>query len=127
MRPTIVDQQHIERVGVRLREVVQEPLKMRRVQRGQPQEIRVPGARCNRAVQVKVAVGVLIGADGLRAAGGNTPPPDRVQAQAAFVHGPDDDRLCRTRRNDRLHPIAEGGAKGRDGLSVFFDAMDAAP
>ena len=87
---------------------------------------RITGAWCNRAVQIKVAVGVLIRADRLRAACGKA-PPDRVQPQAAFVHCPHDDGLVRPRRNNRLHLRAKGSAKGGNGLSVFFDATGAGP
>lgn len=127
MGATVIDQQDIQRVRVRLSEVVQESLKMGRVQRGQAQEIRISRAGRNRPVQVKVLVGVLIAPDRLRAAPGNAATADGLEPEPTFIHRPHFDRLPRPGRNDGLDLRAEGGAEGRNGLSVFFDATGAAP
>ena len=89
MTPAVVQQQHVERVGPRLRELVQKHLELSRVELRHPQEIAITPGRRNRAVQMEVAEALLELADGLRATRRDAAAPNRVQPQAALVVGPD--------------------------------------
>ncbi len=126
MRATGIDQQDIQRVRTCRREAVQEYLKLGHAQGWQAQEIRGTRARGNRAVQVNVAVGVLLDAAWLRATCRTAPAPNGLEAQPAFVHRPDLDRLGATLRQTGVQLISERITEGRDGRSRFVDATAAA-
>ena len=120
MRATIVKEQEIQAVRESRREGVDEELEAFRVQIGQFQEEPLAGGGFHGAIDVEPLEGMLDGANRLHATGGEAPPADRQETEAAFVLAEDPYRTSIRRWDGLLEAFPAGSLERWNGLRIFL-------
>jgi hypothetical protein len=126
MGPTVVQQEDIQAVGEGLREGVDEELEHLGVQIGQLQKEPVTRGGLHSAIDVEPLKDMLDGANRLHAPGGEAPPSDGQEAEAAFVLAEDPDWTGIRGWDDLLEACSTGSLERWNGLRIFVCDWDAA-
>jgi len=118
--PTVVQQEDIQAVGEGLREGIDEELEHLGVQIGQLQKEPVTRGGLYRAIDVEPLEDMLDGSNRLHATGGEAPPADGQEAEAAFVLAEDPYWTSIGRWDDLLEACSTGSLERWNGLRIFL-------
>jgi hypothetical protein len=120
MGATGVQSAEIEALRKGLRDGLDEELTHLRVQRGPRQQAPVTRGGLHGAIDIAPREDMLDGSNWLRATGGEAPPTDGQEADAAFIVAKAPDGAG-VRRGDRpLEVFLTGGLEGWDGLRLLW-------
>jgi hypothetical protein len=127
MCPTIVQQEDIQAGGEGLREGLDEELEQLGVQRGPLQQEPVPCGGFHGAIDIEPLEGMLDGSDRLHTTGGQAPPSDSQEAEAAVVLAEDTDGASIGGRDDLLEAFYTGSLERGNGLRIVLCGWGVAP
>jgi hypothetical protein len=120
MGSPVVQKEDIQAVGEGLCEGVDEELEHRGIQIGQLQKEPVTRGGLDGAIDVEPLKDMLDGANRLHSTGGEAPPSDGQEAEAAFVLAEDPDWTRVLGWDDLLEAFSTGSLERWNGLRVFF-------
>jgi len=120
MRPTVVEQEEMQAVRKGLRKALEEELEHVGVQIRQLEEEVLACGRLDGAIDIEPLEAVLDRPNRLYPAGGEPPPADGQEAEAAFVLAEDADGARIGGRNCLPQVARTTCLKGWDGIRVFL-------
>jgi hypothetical protein len=126
MGSTVVQEQEVEAVRERLGEGLHEELEALDIQIRQFQEEPLTRRGFHGPIDIEPLKHVRHHADGLHARGGEAPPADGEDAEAAFVWAEYPDRTGVRGGNRLAEMCMTGGLEGWDGLRLFWCGSGAA-
>ena len=120
MRTALIHQHHMESVGMSLSKQVKEDLHVGRVEFRQQEEKAFAARRSHRAVEPAIRILVLRLEDGLDPSKGNPATQNGHQPPAAFILGPDLQRLAVGGRHGLRDLLDNLGLERGYGVGFFF-------
>jgi hypothetical protein len=126
MGSTVVQEQEVEAGWESLGEGIHEELEALGIQIRQFQEEPLTRRGFHGPIDIEPLKHVLYHADGLHAIGGEAPPADGEEAEAALVLAEHPDRTGVRGGNRLLEMFLTGGLEGWDGLRLFLCGSGAA-
>ena len=124
---TLVQQEEIQAIGPGWREGSDEALEQLDVQIGPLQKEPVSCGGVHGALDLEALADLVDGANRLPPGGGQAPPADRQQAEAAFVLAEDPNGARSGGRDDLLETCSPGSLERCNGLRIFLCGWGAAP